>query len=607
MQLRNVAIIAHVDHGKTTLVDGMLKQTHTFRENQAEMSQTTILDKNELEREKGITILAKNTSVQYGDTKINIIDTPGHADFSGEIERVINMADGALLIVDAAEGPLPQTRFVLEQAMKQKLKLIVVINKIDRSDARVEEVIAETEDLFLQLAETDDALDFPIVYAVARDGKAWTEMPSSSDAEGSLSPLFEQIKITIPAPSIKPEAPFKMLVSTLDFDAFKGTYAIGKVTQGIVKPGQRIVQLSESTMIATATVAGVFTSEGLERVAVESSTPGDIIAITGLTEVSIGHTLADITVTEGYPLIHLTEPTLRMYVGPNTSPFAGRDGQPVTTRQLEDRLNRELKTNIGLRVQKNPGDKGFMLSGRGELHLSILLEQLRREGLEIEVGKPEVIDKIVDGMKSEPFEEVTIEVPKEYMGVIIEELGKRKALLESSITNSKDITRMIYTVASRNILGFRTEMMTKSRGTGLFNTRSLGYRPVTDHIQQLRNGVLVASETGSTTAYALESAQERGTIFVGAGVEVYGGVIIGLNGRQEDIDMNVAKGKKLTNMRASSADMMIILDTPLIMSLEQCIDFVADDELVEITPLNLRIRKKLLNKDERIKAAKHSN
>lgn len=604
MSIRNVAIIAHVDHGKTTLVDGMLKQTHTFRENQAEMSQTTILDRNELEREKGITILAKNTSVQYGDTKINIIDTPGHADFSGEVERVISMADGALLIIDAAEGPLPQTRFVLEQALKQQLKLIVVINKIDRPDARTDEVIAETEDLFLHLAESEDALDFPIVYAVAREGKAWTELPSSSDAPGDLAPLFEQIKNVIPAPQVQPDEPFKMLVSTLDFDSFKGTYAIGKVLHGSVRPGQRIVQLAENVVVTTASVTGVFTSNGLERVPVQESTPGDIIAVTGLSEVSIGHTLANPEITEGFPLIALTEPTLRMYVGPNTSPFAGKEGTPVTTRQLEDRLNRELKTNIGLRVEKNPGDKGFMIAGRGELHLSILLEQLRREGMEIEVGKPEVIDKEIDGQKQEPFEEVTIEVPKEYMGTMIEELGKRKAIMESSVTNDKDMTKMIYTVASRNILGFRSEMLTKTRGTGLFNTRFLGYRPVTEHISQLRNGVLVASEQGMTTAYALEGAQQRGSLFVGTGVEVYAGMVVGLNSRQEDIDMNVSKGKKLTNMRASSADMLIMLDTPLIMSLEQAIDFIAEDELVEITPETLRIRKKILNKDERIKALK---
>lgn len=607
MSIRNVAIIAHVDHGKTTLVDGMLKQTHTFRENQAEMSQTTILDKNELEREKGITILAKNTSVQYGDTKINIIDTPGHADFSGEVERVISMADGALLIVDAAEGPLPQTRFVLEQAMKQGLKLIVVINKIDRNDARVQEVIAETEDLFLQLAESDDALDFPIVYAVAREGKAWTELPASPSEPGTLAPLFEQIKVSIPEPKVHPEEPFKMLVSNIDFDAFKGTYAIGKVLHGSVKPGQRVVQLAENQVITTANVTEVFTSNGLERVSTAQSKPGDIISVTGLSDVAIGHTLADPQVTEGFPLIELTEPTLRMYVGPNTSPFAGKEGQPVTTRQLQDRLNRELKTNIGLRVQKNPDDKGFMIAGRGELHLSILLEQLRREGMEIEVGKPEVIDKDIDGQRQEPFEEVTVEVPKEFMGTIIEELGKRKATMESSVTNDKDMTKMVYTVASRNILGFRSEMLTKTRGTGLFNTRFLGYRPVTEHISQLRNGVLIASEQGSTTAYALESTQERGTLFVGAGVDVYAGMIVGLNGRQEDIDMNVVKGKKLTNMRASSADMLVILNTPIIMSLEQSIDFISEDELLEITPTTLRIRKKILDKNERIKVAKRQN
>lgn len=605
MQIRNIAIIAHVDHGKTTLVDFMLKQTHTFRENQAEMQQTTILDSNDLEREKGITILAKNTAVDYQDIKINIIDTPGHADFAGEVERVIGMADGALLIVDAAEGPLPQTRFVLQEALKQKLKIIVVINKIDRQDARPQEVLQEIEELFLTLAEDEAALNFSVLYAVAREGKAWEKLPERPDAEGNLIPLFEKIKNEIPAPENNPDLPFKMLVSNLDFDDYKGVYAIGRVAQGTVKKGQRLVILNENDKVTEAAITGVFTSSGLNRVEIAESQAGDIIALTGLEGIRIGQTLADPSDPTGFPVIELTEPTLKMYVGPNSSPFAGKDGNAATTRQIQDRLNKEIKTNIGLRVEANPDAQGFMVAGRGELHLAILLETLRREGYEIEVGKPEVIFKEIDGQLQEPFEELSIEIEQSFVGVIIEDLGKRSAQMLDSFTDSKGITKMRFSIASKNLLGFRTSILSKTRGNGLFNSTFAGYKPKGKDLEKLRNGAIVASEKGTVTAYALESLQERGTSFIKPGEEVYEGMIVGLHVRREDIEMNVVKTKKLTNFR-SNADIAIPLDAVLDLSLEQLIDLLEPDELLEITPEHLRLRKKFLTKDARVKAAKRA-
>jgi GTP-binding protein len=422
MDIRNIAIIAHVDHGKTTLVDGMLKQTHTFRDNQMEMTQTTILDSNDLEREKGITILAKNTSVVYKTTKINIIDTPGHADFSGEVERVIGMADGALLIIDAAEGPLPQTQFVLQKALEHNLALIVVINKIDRKDARPEEVLRATEELFLHIAHHAGHLDFPVLYAIGRAGKAWDSYPTDMDAPGTLAPLFEAILKSVPAPKALADKPFKMLVSTLDFDTYKGTYAIGKVTQGSVAPGQSIVLLHENTRMGDFKVGEVFTSVGLVRSSVVQSAPGDIIGITGIPPVAIGETIADPADPTGYPAIALEEPTLKILISANSSPFAGREGKFGTARQIHQRLIKEKQTNIGLRISENPDGTGFVVAGRGELHLAVLLENLRREGYEMQVGKPEVIFREIDGVASEPFEELTIEIDSAFVGIISEEL-----------------------------------------------------------------------------------------------------------------------------------------------------------------------------------------
>jgi GTP-binding protein len=607
MDIRNIAIIAHVDHGKTTLVDGMLKQTHTFRENEAEMTQTTILDSNALEREKGITILAKNTAVMYQKTKINIIDTPGHADFGGEVERTINMADGAVLIVDAAEGPLPQTQFVLQKAMEHGIKVIVVINKIDRKDARPQEVLRETEELFLRLAHHEDHLVFPVVYAIGREGKAWNSYPADMDAAGDLEPLFETILKEIPPPVTLTDKPFKMLVSTLDFDPYKGIFAIGKVTQGIIKKGQKIVHLLENEKFGTFTVEQVFTSVGLLRKEIQESEPGDIIAITGIPDVGIGHTLADPSDPTGYPAIKLEEPTLKVLISANTSPLSGRDGKFCTARQIHQRLVKEKQTNIGLKIEENQSGPGFVVSGRGELHLAILIENLRREGYELQASKPEVILKEIEGVKSEPFEEMTIEIDNDLVGIVSEELGKRRAELLDTHTDERGITRMVYKVSSRNLLGFRSDIMTKTRGRGIFAAQFIGYFPLASHIPKLRSGVLITSESGVSSAYALTTVQERGAAFIGPGVPVYEGMIIGMNTRSEDIDINVTRTKKLTNIHSANADVAIQLDPPTVLSLEQCLDFIEDDELLEVTPKNLRLRKKFLGKVDRVRAKRKEN
>ncbi len=606
MDIRNVAIIAHVDHGKTTLVDGMLKQTHTFRDNQAEMTQTTILDSNALEREKGITILAKNTAVQYHDTKINIIDTPGHADFSGEVERVINMADGVLLVVDAAEGPLPQTQFVLQKTLEHNLKIIVVINKIDRKDARAAEVLRETEELILHMAHHEGHLDFPVLYAVGREGKAWATYPTDMDAPEDLTPLFDAIVKYIPAPVIDSTKPFKMLVSTLDFDTHKGSFAIGKIAQGKVVPGQKVFQMLEGEKLGAFTVLEVFTSVGLKRVAAPMGETGDIVAITGIPDVGIGQTLTDPSDPTGFPAIHVEEPTLKILVAPNSSPFAGREGKFSTARQIYQRLVKEKKTNIGLRITENPDGTGFIVAGRGELHLAILFENLRREGYEFQVGKPEVILKEIDGKTNEPFEEMTIEIDNAYVGVISEELGRRRAVMLDTHTNTRGVTRMVYKVSSRNLLGFRGDILTKTRGNGIFAPRIIGYFPVAPRIAKLRNGVLVSIESGKSSGYALTTVQDRGKAFIGPGIPVYEGMIVGVNNRSEDIDINVCKTKKLTNIHSANADIAIQLDPPVVMSLEQALDFIEDDELLEITPENLRLRKKFLTKTDRTRSARAS-
>ncbi len=603
-QVRNLAIIAHVDHGKTTLIDNMLKQTHAFRDNQAEMGQELILDSNDQERERGITILAKTTSVFYKDIKINIIDTPGHADFSGEVERVIGMADGALLIVDAAEGPLPQTRFVLEQALKQNLKMTVLINKIDRTDARPAWVLNQVEELFLSLAQDEAQLHFPVLYGVGRAGKVWSKLPDNLEAQAGLTDLFETIVHTVPAPQADKDRPFMLQVTNLDFDSYKGVYAIGKVLQGQVKKGQTLNILEADRLVGTGQAQFILTSEGLERVEVEVGLTGDIIAITGIDSIKIGQTLADTSVKTGLPMIKLSEPTLKIHLAPNTSPFAGKEGEFVTIRQIEDRLKKEQKTNIGLKIE--PANGGFMIAGRGELHLSVLIESMRREGFELEIGKPEVIVKEIDGVKHEPFEELTVEIASEYVGVIVEELGKRYGQMLDSITDDKGIARMVFKISSRNLLGFRSQILTKTRGNGIFASRFIGFFPVEKAKPKLRNGVLIATETGQVTAYALESVQQRGEVFVKPGDQVYMGQIVGVSKVSRDIEVNVCKAKKLTNFR-SNADIATVLKPPVVLSLEQALDFLEDDELLEVTPKALRLRKRFLDPDQRVKAKKKAS
>jgi len=601
MDIRNIAIIAHVDHGKTTLVDGMLKQTHTFRDNQAEMSATTILDSNELEREKGITILAKNTSVFYQDTKINIIDTPGHADFSGEVERVINMADGALLIVDSAEGPLPQTHFVLGKALAQNIPVIVVINKIDRKDARPKEVLHEIEGLFLHLAHHEGHLNFPVLYSIGREEKAWDNLPSDPGAPANLIPLFEAILRYVPAPSGDPDKPFKMLVTSLDFDSHKGKFAIGKVSQGTVRKGDQLLVMEETEKIGTLRVEEVFTSKGLDRVPADAGITGDIIAITG-GNVSIGQSLTHPSDPVGFPKIVIEEPTLKVLVGPNTSPFAGKESKFGTPTQLADRLTREIETNIGLKIEPSPTSNGFLVSGRGELHIAVLLETMRREGFECQVGKPEVIMKTIDGELCEPYEELTVELSSSLVGIITEEMGKRKGEMLDTHTDERGITRMVYKISTRNLLGFRGDIMTKTRGSGIIATRVIGYFPVTPKREKARNGVLVSIETGKSTGYALTTVQERGRALIGPGIPVYEGMIIGISNKNDDIDINITKSKRLTNIHSANADIAIQLDPPLELSLEQALDFIEDDELLEITPLSLRLRKIHLSKVNRVRA-----
>ncbi|KKR34382.1 MAG: GTP-binding protein TypA [Candidatus Gottesmanbacteria bacterium GW2011_GWA2_41_12] len=600
MNLRNIAIIAHVDHGKTTLVDALLKQTHTFRENEAEMTQTLIMDSNELEREKGITILAKNTAVSYKNTKINIIDTPGHADFSGEVERVINMADGALLIVDSAEGPLPQTKFVLKKSLEAGLKIILVVNKIDKKDARPEEVLRETEELFLHLADDPSHLEFPVIYAAGRQGKAYNNLPSSLDDNATLEPLFEKIVSYIPAPTVEKDKPFKMLVSSLDFDTYNGKYALGKIRSGTLKTGQSLLVLDDKGNKTSGKIEKLFVNQGIKRVEITEAEAGDIVWLTGFPDIAIGQTLSDPSDLTPLPTIKITEPTIKIVVGPNTSPLAGKEGKFFTARQIRDRLIKEKETNIGLIIEENPGGNGFIISGRGELHLAVLIETLRREGFELEAGKPQVIYKDVGGKIHEPYEEVTIELPKEFVGIATSEMGKRKGELLDMHGDDRG-TRMVYKISSQHLLGLRNSLLSQTKGQGLFTTILLGYFPKSEEIAKVRNGVLLASQPGKSLSYGMDSAQKHGALFISPGESVYEGMIVGENNRSEDIELNVCKGKKLTNMHTENSDEAIILTPAKKMSLEQCLDFLEDEELLEVTPLNLRLRKKYLMHSDRVR------
>lgn len=597
MNIRNIAIIAHVDHGKTTLVDFLLKQSHTFRDNQEEMQQTTILDSNPLERERGITILAKNTAVMYHDTKINIIDTPGHADFSGEVERTLNMADGALLIVDAQEGPMPQTKFVLKKALQLGLKMVVVINKVDKQLADIPHTLERINDLFLELATDTEHLEFPVIYAIGREGKAALK-PEDVAAATDLDPIFQVIINDIPAPKVA-EGAFQMLVTSLGYDAHKGKHVIGRITRGSAKKGQNIVLLNEGGEKVPAKIDTISVTKGLDKMPVDEAPGGEIVDITGIADAKIGDTITDPSDPTPLPRISIEEPTIKISLGANTSPFAGKEGKFSNSRQILERLNKELETNVSLRVE-NQGDK-FMLAGRGELHLSVLIETLRREGYEFQVGKPEVIIKEIDGVKMEPVEDVMIDVPDEYQGAVTQELGQRRGEMTHMEAEGNGNTRFEYKIPSKALLGIRSILLTKTKGTAVLNTIFDKYAPVTPPVEQIRNGVLIASESGTATTYGLNNSQERGITFIEPSEKVYEGMIIGLNSRREDMELNVVKEKKQTNIRASSADIAVILTPPLKMSLEQYLDFIEEDELLEVTPLNLRPRKKLLSKIDRIR------
>lgn len=593
--IRNIAIIAHVDHGKTTLVDGMFRQSGVFRENQR--VQERIMDSNDLERERGITILAKNTGIEYGDYKINIVDTPGHADFGGEVERVLTMVDGVLLLVDAFEGPMPQTRFVLRKALELKLKPIVVINKMDRPDARPEDVLDLTLDLFIDLGADDEQLEFPVVYASAKEGQAWLDM---NETGTDLKPLFETILENVPCPSLDEEGPLQMSISTIDYDSYVGRIAIGKIYRGNIQVNQQVALCRTTGEIEQQKVAGIYNYKGLKRHEQNEASWGEIIAVTGIDDVNIGDTITALDCPEPLPFVEIDEPTLTMEFSTNNSPFSGLEGEYVTSRHLRARLLRELESNVALRVEedKESPDK-FKVSGRGELHLSILVETMRREGYEFQVSKPSVIYKTIDGKKKEPYELAVIDVPEEFMGVVMEKIGLRKGEMVNMRSQNNGYLRMEFKIPARGLIGYRSEFMTDTKGNGILNHSFDSYGPIKGDMPGRNRGSLVSFETGEATNYGLFNAQDRGVIFIKAGVQVYEGMVIGENSRESDLVINACKKKKLDNMRSSGSEDSMLLSPPRVMSLEQCLNFIADDELLEITPKNLRIRKRELNEKKR--------
>ncbi len=598
--LRNIAIIAHVDHGKTTLVDAMLKQSHIFRDNQTVMDR--VLDSNDLERERGITILAKNTAVTYRGVKINIIDTPGHADFGGEVERVLNMADGVLLLVDAVDGPMPQTRFVLRKALELGHKAIVVINKVDRPNARLNHVANATFDLFVDLGATDEQAEFPIVYTDALQGLATL---TTGEVGTDLQPLFNTILEYIPAPQAEYDRPLQMLVTTLAYDDYKGRIAIGRIFAGRLRAAQEVARLKVDGTVERGKIAQLFVHQGLERVEVPEAEAGEIVAITGLPEVYIGETVADPDQPLALPPIRVEAPTVRMMFGVNTSPFAGREGTWSTSRKLRERLYKELEHNVSLRVEETDSADTFIVSGRGELHLAILIETMRREGYEFHVGKPEVIFRTGEkGETMEPVEEVYIEVAQEALGAVMETLGNRRGLLREMHTREDGSIHLLYHVPTRGLLGFRSKFLNATRGTGVMHTLFHEYLPVSGEIQAREHGSLVAHEGGLATTFGLHNAEGRGTLFVGPGTEVYEGMIVGEQPREGDLVVNVCKKKHLTNMRSSNADIAIQLTPPHVMSLDDAIEYIAEDELVEVTPKSIRLRKKILANETRGKMTK---
>ncbi|MBV6395450.1 MAG: GTP-binding protein TypA/BipA [Anaerolineales bacterium] len=603
--LRNIAIIAHVDHGKTTLVDGLLRQSHTFRDNQH--IEERVMDSNDLERERGITILAKNTAITLDDPqtgkpiKINIVDTPGHADFGGEVERVMNMVDGVLLLVDAAEGPMPQTRFVLKKALAMGHKAIVVINKVDRRDAEPARVLNDTFDLFIELGATEQQADFPVVYAVATTQRAGL----TPDLGPDLSPLFDVILRHIPAPKVDPDAPLQLLVTALGYDDYRGVTAVGRVHAGRIQAGQKLARLTAEGKNLPETARYLYTFQGLKKIEVDEVSAGDIVSLAGLEGIAIGETLADPLNPVALPTIKVEEPTVRMTFGVNTSPFTGREGKWSTSRKLRERLFDELRTNVALRVEETDSAENFLVSGRGELHLGILIETMRREGYEFQVSRPEVIyHKADDGATLEPFEEVHVETSNETVGVVVEMLGSRRGKMMEMYDSGQGTTRMVFIAPTRGLLGFRYQFLTSTRGNGVMHTIFHGYDEMAGAMNTRNTGSIVAMKAGVTTSFALENAESRGELFVGPGVDVYEGMVIGENSRGADLSINVCKKKHLTNMRSSRGDMEIRLTPPRAMSLDEAIEYLADDELLEVTPETFRIRKRILNTDERGKQTK---
>lgn len=594
--LRNIAIIAHVDHGKTTLVDELLKQSGTFRAN--EVVDERVMDSNDIERERGITILSKTTSVMYGDTKINIVDTPGHADFGGEVERILQMVDGVLLVVDAFEGCMPQTRFVLKKALGLKKKPLVVVNKIDREGSRPEEVVDEVLDLFIELGADEDQIEFPVVYASAKGGYASLD-PHNKGTD--MKPLFKEIVEEIPAPEGDPDGGLQILISNIDYDDYVGRIGVGRVERGTVKNGQGAVLCGIDGTRQNVRIQKLYQYEGLKRVETETATYGDLICVSGINSINIGETLCSYDCVEPLPFVKIDEPTVTMNFIVNNSPFAGREGKFVTSRNLRDRLFKEIETNVALRVEETDSADTFKVSGRGELHLSILIETMRRQGYEFQVSRPQVITKEIDGVRNEPVEILMIEVPDEYVGAVMEKLGTRKAELVNMDTNGSGTTHIEFRIPSRGLMGYRPEFLTDTNGNGIMNHVFDAYEPWKGEIITRHQGSLIAWETGDTVAYGLNAAQERGRLFVGPGVPVYEGMIVGASPKAEDLTVNVCKKKHMTNTRASGSDDALKLTPPSIMSLEQCLEFIGDDELVEVTPKNIRMRKMILSREQRMK------
>ncbi|HMK60146.1 MAG TPA: translational GTPase TypA [Dissulfurispiraceae bacterium] len=591
--LRNVAIIAHVDHGKTTLVDGMLRQAGIFRANQ--QVQERVMDSNDLERERGITIMAKNTAVEYNGVKINIVDTPGHADFGGEVERILKMVDGVLLLVDASEGPLPQTRFVLRKALELKLQPILVINKIDRPDARIQEVLNEVYDLFIDLDATDDQLEFPIVYTNAKRGIATTDVLIDGT---DLKPLFDLILSTIPSPEGNPQDILQLLVTNIDYNDYVGRLAIGKIFSGVVKVGSHVAMVARDQKITKTKITSIYTFQGLERVDATEVSVGDIVALAGLEGINIGDTITDIDNPRPLPRITVDEPTISMVFSVNTSPFAGQDGRYVTSRNLRERLEKELLYNVAIRVEFDNTDS-FKVMGRGELQLAILIEMMRREGYELSVSMPETITKEIKGKLHEPMELLVIDVPEEFVGVVTQQAGMRKGRMQKMLNNGHGRVRLEFRIPSRGLIGFRSQFLTDTKGTGLLNHLFDGYEPWHGFMSKRQTGVLVADRPGKSNTYALFHLQPRGILFIRENIPVYEGMIIGENAREADLDVNVTKEKKLTNMRAASADDIMQLIPPRLLNLEQAIEFIKEDELVEVTPQSVRLRKKVLEANKR--------